>query len=735
MNNAIKIFGLVFLLCAFLSASAADLSTVKIVRDTGVGVIYVESLYDDDGSIGFVEIFVANLGTVDRYSFENVLPNQELMTVADGDFEGIYYNFMDRDGAVQNIGVFQPIAGIVPSGPPGKPRFRVISSAFLEPRLNGDESAFLIDITANTKPEYDIADILFNYNLSGGKTETSSFLLENDEPNVWTETMGPFTETFFMGGDFRPSPVDTEQRFANLWMHPRWFSYTECTAPADSDTGEPEAGDQGELTALPSEGEKILFKQIGGYSEIDIERKIEDNGNWTLKVKRVNDDDGSIQLVSIHVIVDGVDTTYEIKEATKNDVLIIEDQPADAIAYFNFVDFDGSMINMQTFQVFDEAGVPPTPTINPFASAEFSVTKVDDGLTYLVEYKVVLKQNIDPLSVKLFYTIAGQSHVKLMENTTGKTYVANVGPLAATNTIRAHISAYPTTSDIRYSKQYFYARTLHLLVSSNCPEPSVEVCYNGLDDNGDGQVDEDCDDDDEQMPNEICDNGFDDNENGVIGESDCVEHEDLSEEDPETDTWVLRIEKEKLLVGETQKIWVEDTATGEMVGGVDIVVSGEELTLSTGEQGILEYRVKAERTYQIIATKGAFETTTEFRGLVLVTSVVESLTDIAALLFGSTALENPVSLALVLILAVVAALLVFDRSRLLFEEKVKSTNEKRKETLVRISLAVVAFILPIAGSNVASVYVGIGLAAVEIAAVFLASYFIQQTKKSKAIKV
>jgi hypothetical protein len=316
--------------------------------------------------------------------------------------------------------------------------------------------------------------------------------------------------------------------------------------------------------------------------------------------------------------------------------------------------------------------------------------------------------------------------------------------------------------------------------------PTNEVCSNGLDDDCDGTIDEEdcelpctpgetrqcgpeadagicefgsqlCNDagawgqcDGAVYPaTEVCGNGLDDDCDGTIDEADCFEERKEAEEaeveegreeggPPEEapPVWVLRVEKSRLILGEVQKIWIEDLNSKERVPNVDIVLSnGEELVLSTGEEGVLEYRVRDEGTYHVLATKGAFEAETTFKGFVLLTSVVEYLSSTGTLLFGSTAMESPVILVLVLVLCVVAALLAFDRSRLLFAEMVKSTAQKRKETMIRIIIAAIVFVVPLGTVSITSIYAAIGLALAEIVAIFLASYALQQAKARKAIRV
>jgi hypothetical protein len=66
---------------------------------------------------------------------------------------------------------------------------------------------------------------------------------------------------------------------------------------------------------------------------------------------------------------------------------------------------------------------------------------------------------------------------------------------------------------------------------------------------------------------------------------------------------------------------------------------------------------------------------------------------------------------------------------------VNLTKQIKKETIQSGVIGFVAFILPVVTTNLVSVYIGIGLATVEIAAIFLAEYLMKRANKKKAIRV
>ena len=63
------------------------------------------------------------------------------------------------------------------------------------------------------------------------------------------------------------------------------------------------------------------------------------------------------------------------------------------------------------------------------------------------------------------------------------------------------------------------------------------------------------------------------------------------------------------------------------------------------------------------------------------------------------------------------------------------TKQIKKETIQSGAIGFVAFILPVVTTNIVNVYIGIGLATIEIAAMFLAEYLIKRARKKKAIRV
>lgn len=72
---------------------------------------------------------------------------------------------------------------------------------------------------------------------------------------------------------------------------------------------------------------------------------------------------------------------------------------------------------------------------------------------------------------------------------------------------------------------------------------------------------------------------------------------------------------------------------------------------------------------------------------------------------------------------------------MIIKDLAKSTRKIQKETMQRGAIGFAAFILPVVTTNLTSVYFGIALATIEIAAIFLTEYFIKRAKQKKAIKV
>jgi len=694
-----------------------DLSRIAIVRQSDSGRVLVEDVFDDDGSIESVELFVVDaLGAVASYSFDGVAKGQDLLTVLDGEFIGIYFNFMDRDGDVQNAGVFIPIEGIiVPVDPDENPVHSPLQDMGVQAELAEDGKSFSLNISALQDLDFGIASVLFDYSISGGLNASGSVPLEN-ESVLWNGVLEPFEGSIYLNSKFKPIPLDSEQRFRDYSRPVRWFSLTTCDANAVTAQVAYPVGESPESALLASSG---------GYSNISIER----NSAGDIRVTSVVDDDDSIQVVSIHSILNGVDSTYTMRDAKEGDTLASV-VPDGTTAYFNFMDFDGSMINMQFFRSFATANDPDpeTPRVRAFASGSVTPVVAENGLTYTLLFKAELKPGITPAEVLLNYKIGGESYSRAMVQVSDGVYSTEIGPLAGYTFIYSSFEAVPVlNADVIYSGYSLGHTSFDLLLGNDCPDPLIELCFNEVDDDADGLIDEGCD----EALKEKCGNGIDDDDDGLIDERPCEE-----EEIGPPSEWVLKVEKSKIVVGEVQKIWVEDASTGNQVPGVSIVIESEkDLKLSTGEVGLLEYRVKSEGDYVVLAVKGDFEGRYGFRAVALLTSTVEFLSDAATFLFGQTIVADPVELSLLLLLSIIVALLAFDKSRLLFKEVVKSTVRKREETIVRVLIAVVLFALPFIAVNRLSYYGGVGVALLEIVLIFLASFVLSGFRARKPIKV
>ncbi len=725
MGTAIKrIVVLSFLLVLLFGTASAQLSLLTL-RKNPDNVVYVESLRDDDESIGFVELFVVREAeVVERYNYEDVVTGQELLDVGE-DTQGLYYNFMDRDGSMENLGVFIVIEGDIIPCIDCPEYIGAFMSVRAVPRLNEDATAYEFDLEAVVKAEYVpfVTAVSFRplQHKFGESWSYKSFQMEQDTENValWKATYGPLDEEYYFRFGFYPTynPIGgTILRGSSA--RPTWVQLTMCVEEELQLEAKPVPIKDSIGAAYDSTG--ALYLAGAGYSNIEMLR----NQYGDVWAAFVDDDDDSIQLVTIHIIVDGLDTTYNLTDVMVGDRLngII---PDGAIAYYNFMDFDGTMFNMQTLRSFEYEYVS-IPAATVISKTELEAVLASDELSYRLRAKVYIKDGYSPERVDLFYKLEGSSSSfrLAMEQESPGVYALELGPYTGYTGILTRI--YPISPDpgeLRYKAAGLGWRDFYLFAAPDCPDANVSIIDCTVLD-----PPLECGD----MPEEICNNGLDDDGDSLIDEPPCIEREE-EEEAPE---WVLKVEKEQLMVGEVQRIWVEDVVSSEKISDVKVVVSdGEENILSTGESGVLEYRVKSEGTYHVLATKGSFESEITFRGLVLLTSVLDYLSSAATLVFGSTALESPLLLILLLILCIIVALLAFDKSRLLFEERVKSTTQKRKETVIRTALAAIAFVIPVVGSNLVSIYAGIALAVVEIVGIFLSSYFLQMAKAGKPIKV
>ena len=90
------------------------LTSLENQRYPGLKILVVDD-GSTDGSIEFVDLFVGNADNVTQYRYTNVVEGQTL-NVPYSPTDTIYYNFMDSDGQIVNVGYFIYVQNPNPPG-------------------------------------------------------------------------------------------------------------------------------------------------------------------------------------------------------------------------------------------------------------------------------------------------------------------------------------------------------------------------------------------------------------------------------------------------------------------------------------------------------------------------------------------------------------------------------------------------------------------------------------------
>jgi cobalamin synthase len=163
---------------------------------------------------------------------------------------------------------------------------------------------------------------------------------------------------------------------------------------------------------------------------------------------------------------------------------------------------------------------------------------------------------------------------------------------------------------------------------------------------------------------------------------------------------------------------------------------GGTVSLTTDQDGMASLVVEEYGLFDVSALRDSHPLAqAEFYGIGGVLTTV----------FGPLALSGTVQtldqfgtnlLWLLLLLALLAAIITFKRSRVLFEQKRLSTSAIQRQNFARVALAAFAFALPILLEPTASL--GIIAVILEIALVLIFAYYLEKQKelgRFKAVKV
>ncbi len=390
-NYLTILFLLFFLINSFASGSEL---TLQINESNQIQATHV---YDDDGSIGFVDVTIINNGSETEYSFTNIVENQTLLGINEG--EEAYYNFMDDDGEVKGIGYLLPVNGVPEPGPPAPPSITVIQNASITPIVYDEENAkFKLVIQADLNEEHSINSVEWFYSikdaeqnqtinltgdsktftgelkeLTGEKIITSKIRVIDSIGEEYNFDLG--TKTFNLMSinpycNYSTTPdVTGDGKFTCLDVDCLWNYVMGLELDPDCkkishysqaiEDGVITAGDVQQMYALAcpngscSEGEcivngdlekkdneKIFFSTIG---DSKLQLKFTDETKSSVYASYVYDDDDSIALVKVIYDNGSGVTEKEFNNVIQGQVLTGLNIPTGADSEYYYSDFDGGV--------------------------------------------------------------------------------------------------------------------------------------------------------------------------------------------------------------------------------------------------------------------------------------------------------------------------------------------------------------------------------------------------------
>ncbi|MCH7902677.1 hypothetical protein IIC68_02905, partial [archaeon] len=470
-----------FLILPSVMAESSSI-TLEIVVTDGTPEVVATNVFDDDSSIGFVDVFVTSSAGVSRTTFTNVSEGQTL-NLSFNESDALAYNFNDVDGSIFGLGVNIIIQG-VPQGctqedgcPPVFVR-EVLNSFALTPRIASGNSAYYIDAVLDVNLSHPIDSIIMEYGLNSFAFDQSTEM--TFDGTNYAATLGPFDQK--LGVLARAIALDS---FGDTYIirDSMWF---ELFIPPEESCSIAQVAS----TAPPVENfsnEEASFASLTGLSVLEI--SIGGSGNLT--ATKVIDNDASIERADIFYQTGTNVTQTTFFGVTQGQSL--GNIPASAdFSWYNYFDSDGSVSIVSTLNQFLEEGGDPCPTGCPggqpdyFSSLDIIATLADNQRSF--ELKAVLEKGSDtPDSIVFNYTLDNGSQRVLDLTDQGTTYEGVLGNFDGEFILRGFFVA--TGAD--GTQNMWIVRRWYALILEGEVE-CQELCGDGIDNNGDGKVDENC---------------------------------------------------------------------------------------------------------------------------------------------------------------------------------------------------------------------------------------------------
>ena len=533
MEKRITVMGivaaLVFIAAFAQSANAAEFSTIDIAISSGK--IVVNDVFDNDDSIEVVDVFVRTGNSITQHTFNDVAGGAEL-DAAFVPSSTVYYNFMDSDGTIVNVGYLRYLQSPMPPAPPDNDIANtwIVESYEMTPRKAQDNRNYYIDFVFDLNKQISVtkADLTWGLGESQVALNKTTPAVFDATANKWKVTIGPFVGKITLRSNLRV--VMPNSKLAYFYMGYVGYQLlvsdeSACNAQTNvvvSTAGSDALRQENALYFSPAEPESSGVMDAGiasgaqvvdegivpgndfaeqsgigtayfqartftGFSYLKI---VDDNG--VIVASGVFDNDDSIGRADVFV-VDGTNATqYTFTNLTEGMELNVE-VPSGATAYYNYTDTDGSVSNVSVNNIIGDGSLlPPPPEKPPSRVDSFSVSAVpNDGYTsYALEF-TVKTNDIDYKINKVYaeYREVGTNiwtRIVLQKN--GAEWTGTSAAFDDERFMNVRVRAFDETLGAGLVAKY--PRWFDIVPPSQVL--CIEICGNKTDDDNDKLIDEGC---------------------------------------------------------------------------------------------------------------------------------------------------------------------------------------------------------------------------------------------------
>jgi hypothetical protein len=398
-----------FLLLISLPLIYAENCTLSVASDSA-GNIFAETVYDDDGSIQFVDLFVSEV-TVTQYSFENV-PEGTMLLESVSPAAEVSFSYSDYDGTMSCIGVF----GSISEPDAYVPMPILISNVWITPRLAEDNLSIFLDIIAEAAAGQQVSSMSLDYSFSPSGGVLSMPL--SGENRVYRATLGPFRKKISLYPVI--TATDITGAVQPVSLKPHFFEVV--TSDENVCAEVVSAG----FSPLRHKERPVAASLAEAESSMSLHY---DDG--LLYARDVYDDDGSIQQLIIHVVGDGMEMNYDYGGVVEGQSFSVT-LPEGAFAYYNYSDYDGSISGWGLLQPITY-GTPafPEKSIDLIKEARVDAVPNKSFTSFSLEFTLTPEEEAEIADSYVKYSYSPNSYTEdlyLDYNAGNGTHSAGLGP-------------------------------------------------------------------------------------------------------------------------------------------------------------------------------------------------------------------------------------------------------------------------------------------------------------------